>query len=173
MGQIIGDPQPIAPGEALVQELLWVHDALRQDLRIVQRLADRVSAGATAAQVHAEVADLRVNSAIWKFRANCLFFCRFVHGHHSLEDQHIFPRLRASDPALNPVVDRLESDHRLIAGDIHAIEVATDLLAQHEDTHSRAEVVTTLERLATRLLEHLAYEEETITPTLRTWNSWL
>jgi iron-sulfur cluster repair protein YtfE (RIC family) len=167
-----GDPQPTSPGEALFQELLWVHDMLRRDLATVRELADRVAAGLETDLLQAALDDLRTNSALWKFRANCLYYCRFVHHHHTLEDEHMFPALRRSDPALAPVVDTLEADHRRIAEDLHAVQGVARRLASDESPAARAAMVTALSGLADRLLTHLSYEEDSIGPALRAWQQW-
>jgi iron-sulfur cluster repair protein YtfE (RIC family) len=167
-----GNPQPVAPGEALFQELLWVHDMLRRDLATVRDLAERVQAGLEVDIVQAALDDLRTNSTLWRFRANCLYYCRFVYHHHTLEDAHLFPALRRSDPALAPVVETLEADHRRIAEDLHAVQAVARRLAQDESPAARAAMVSALSGLAERLLAHLAYEEDSIGPALRGWQEW-
>jgi iron-sulfur cluster repair protein YtfE (RIC family) len=172
MESISGDPQPVAPGEALFHELLWVHDMLRRDLATVRELADRVAAGLDAIDVQVEITSLQTNSALWKFRANCLYYCRFVHAHHTLEDDQLFPSLRRSNPDLNPVVDKLEADHRRIAEDIHAIQTVARRLGEEDSPATRGAMVDALNGLAERLLEHLAVEEDAVAPTMRSWKRW-
>jgi hypothetical protein len=164
--------QPMSPGEMFVQELLWVHSILRRDLAIVRELAERVLAGASPAEVRAEIGSLQTNSPLWKLRVNCLYYCRFVHAHHGLEDRMLFPALRRSNPALGPVVDRLEADHRRVSDYLDAVEEAADRLIQEDTSDARQELVGHLNRLAEHLLRHLDYEEENVSPTLRTWTGW-
>ena len=38
----------------------------------------------------------------WTLGAFCESYCRIVAGHHTLEDQSIFPHLRARDAGLAP-----------------------------------------------------------------------
>jgi hypothetical protein len=159
-------------GERFVQELLWIHSILRQDLETVRRLAEEVAAGKAAEDVRADVATLQTNSPLWQLKAGCLYYCRFVHTHHTIEDAHFFPALRRSNPALGPVVDKLEADHRKVSdlcGDVGA--AAADLVRDETPT-VRARVVDTLNALRDCLLVHLAYEEEQVGPTLRTWTRW-
>lgn len=167
-----GNPRPVAPGEALFQELLWVHAMLRRDLATVRALAERVAAGEEAPAVQAEIAALETNSALWKFRANCLYYCRFVHHHHTLEDQYVFPAIRHSDPALEPVIVRLEADHRTIAVYLGDVSAAARRLGQADDQARRAALLAALNCLGDDLLAHLTYEEESIGPTLRSWGHW-
>ena len=37
--------------------------------------------------------------------------------HHGAEDRQLFPELRETNPALNPVIDRLEGDRRRVSDD--------------------------------------------------------
>jgi iron-sulfur cluster repair protein YtfE (RIC family) len=160
------------PGEHLVQELLWVHGMIRGDLETVRELARRVRDGAAPHEVRAEIGALQTNSPLWKLRVNCLYYCRFVHSHHGGEDYHLFPALRRSDPALEPVVDKLEADHRKVSDILDEVEDAADDLVRHDTTDGRERVVESLNTLAEHLLAHLDYEERSITPTLRRWERW-
>jgi iron-sulfur cluster repair protein YtfE (RIC family) len=164
--------QQSGPGELLVQELLWVHSMIRHDLQTVEQLADQVRAGAPPEQVRAEIGSLQTSSPLWKLRVNCLYYCRFVHSHHRLEDRMLFPALRRSNPALGPVVDKLEADHRRVSDYLDEVEVAADSLVHQDTVDSRRRMVGALNVLAEHLLAHLAYEEETISPTLRAWEGW-
>lgn len=158
-----------AQGEALYQDLLWVHGLLRQDLATVERLAVEVAAGAGAEQVVAEVRALETTGPLWRLRASCLHYCRFVHHHHRLEDRALFPELRRVNPALGPVVDRLQQDHRRVAGLIEAVEAAVDALDRLDAPGTRAGVGEALDALAAHLLAHLELEEESVAETLRRW----
>lgn len=146
----------------MVQELKWVHDSIRADLRRVRDLAAAVSAGLPADDIRAGVESLATNTPLWQLKLNCLHHCRFVHGHHTLESAVLFPELRRSNPALNPVVDKLEADHASIAA----------LLAEIESADDRDALVDLLDRLSADLLAHLAFEEENISDTLQTWQRW-
>ena len=167
-----GAQGPIPLGEQFVQELLWVHGMIRHDLDTVRQLADRVRAGALPDQVRAEIGELQANSPLWKLRFTCLHYCRFVHTHHRIEDRLLFPALRHSNPALNPVVEKLEADHRRVSDYLDEVEAAADRLVGEDTDLHRQHVVDALQALAEHLLAHLAYEEETISPTLRGWDRW-
>jgi Hemerythrin HHE cation binding domain len=160
------------PGRHLLDELLWVHDRIRHDLDICTELARRAADGLAADEVRAEIRSLQTNGPLWKLRVNCLYYCRFVHAHHNLEDVAIFPGLRAHDPALTPVVDRLEADHRSVSDQLDEVEAAADALLAEDAADPRARVVTALDELAAGLLAHLTYEEEAIGPTILEWDGW-
>ena len=82
----------------------------------------------------------------------------------------LFPAVRRAAPQhLAVTVDRLEVDHRKVSAVLNEIEaLAHDL----DDSSARAALVEALTRLSTGLLEHLAYEEETIGPILDGWGEW-
>ena len=76
---IESDPQARKPGEDLLQELKWVHNALRQDLALCQELAGQVAAGVAPEYVREQVKSLQTRSPLWKLRVNCLYYCRLLH----------------------------------------------------------------------------------------------
>jgi len=167
------EPAQSAPfGELLFQELKWIHGVLRRDLGTYLRLAEEAAQGAPAERLERDVVQLETRSPLWMIRTNCLYYCRFVHGHHTLEDRHLFPALRRSNPALGPVVDRLEADHRRVAEYLKEIEAAADELVAEDTGEGRERLIGSLNSLAEHLLAHLAYEEENISPTLRQWDRW-
>ena len=166
---LAGDEQP---GDHLVRELLWIHGVLRADLEIVRRLADEILDGKEPVRIRAEIAQLQTRSPLWQLKVNCLYYCRFVHLHHTGEDVHLFPALRRSDPALGPVVDKLEADHRKVSHILDEVERAADDLLRADTPAARQRLITGLDELTEHLLAHLAYEETSITPALRSWDRW-
>jgi hypothetical protein len=156
-------------GEALYHDLLWVHGLLRQDLATVERLAVEAVEGGAAEDVVAGVRTLETTGPLWRLRASCLHYCRFVHHHHRLEDVALFPELRRVNPALGPVVDRLQEDHRRVAGLLERVESAAAVLDREDTPEARAAVAEALDALAAHLLAHLELEEESVAETLRRW----
>jgi hypothetical protein len=149
--------------QAFFEELLWVHGMIRQDLTTVRELAERVAAGMGPEELDERIRSLRANGPLWALKVNCLHYCRFVHGHHRLEDVALFPALRRADPELAPAIERLEGDHRRVAEQLDELEAAVAGLGED----GRGRVVDALKALADDLLVHLALEEETIGPALR------
>ena len=159
-------------GEALVAELRWVHDMIRRDLRTVRQMADDVTAGLPAEQIQAGIAALAAGGPLWQLKVNCLHYCRFVHSHHHAESVLLFPALRNADPALNPVVDKLEADHLNVSRLLDEVGTAARALGDREDPALREQLRAALQGLSSDLLAHLEYEEEHISGTLRTWSHW-
>src|SRR5690242_2398485 len=108
-------------------ELQWIHSVIRSDLEIVREMAADTAAGEPASGIQARLRTLAAASPLWQLRISCLHYCRFVHSHHHAESVLLFPALRRANPALNPVVDKLEADHASVS----------DLLAhlQYEKDH--------------------------------------
>jgi Hemerythrin HHE cation binding domain len=165
-------PSPTPRGEAMVAELKWVHDMIRRDLGTVRQLAADVQDGRPAAQVAARLKSLATRGPLWQLRINCLQYCHFVHSHHHLESVLLFPALRQANPALGPVVDRLEADHQRVSVLLDEVETAAGNLAAAESPEARQRLTAALEALSTDLLDHLAYEEENVADTMRTMNGW-
>jgi iron-sulfur cluster repair protein YtfE (RIC family) len=160
------------PGQQLFDELQWVHERIRHDLALCEDLAQRVSDGLSPEQVRAEIRELQTSSPLWKLRVNCLYYCRFVHSHHHAEDVLLFPALRASDPAMEPVVDKLEADHRAVSDLLDEVEAAADALLVEDAGDVRNRVIVALGDLRGELIAHLSYEEQMAGPTIRSWTSW-
>ena len=159
-------------GEALVDELKWVHGLIRRDLISIRELAADLENGLSAGDAVAAVRSLEVSGPLWRLKINCLQYCRFVHAHHHAESALLFPRLRRSNPALGPVVDKLEADHAVVSDLLDDVSaVAADLASQEEPT-TRKRLIDALGDLSAVLLAHLDYEEEHIADTLRTWAGW-
>lgn len=156
----------------LFDELLWVHSMIRRDLGIVSALAGDVAGGLEPGEVRERLESLKVEGPLWQLKVNCLHYCRFVHSHHRLEDAAIFPNLRRVNPELDPVVDRLEADHRRVSGLLAAVEASAAELEVDDSDGGRARVVEALEALSGVLLEHLEFEERSLESTLARMGSW-
>ncbi|MGA7731398.1 MAG: hemerythrin domain-containing protein [Chloroflexia bacterium] len=157
-------------GEALVQELLWIHGIIRDNLNTISKIVGEINDGAPAGQIRSQIDDLTANSAVWRLRVNCLHYCRLVHGHHHLEDMALFPGLRRANPDLCPVIDKLEADHVVVGEHLDRVEAAVQCIAT--EASARANLASALIELGEHLLAHLDYEEAGIAPTLRRLNDW-
>lgn len=140
------------------QQLVDIHDHLRSELRSVRDLIDQVTAGtldAGAARSHISTMTMRQNN--WTVGVYCESYCRVVTTHHTIEDQSVFPHLRGADPALAPVVDRLESEHRSIHDVLEGVDRA--LVAFVTRPGGAPALQAAVDLLTDTLLSHLSYEE--------------
>ena len=154
-------------GKALFEELLWVHSIIRRDLATVEQLAADVDEGLPGEAVQDALGELKTAGPLWKLKVNCLRYCGHVHAHHGAEDVLLFPALRAADPAIDPVVDRLEADHARVSDLLDAVEAAACALTETDGGDARRRVIDGLSELHVHLLEHLDYEEQNAGPTMR------
>jgi hemerythrin superfamily protein len=152
-----GDAAYSAHGRAIAGHLIEVHDHLRAELTQIRDLIRQVRDAEGAAQARSAINQMTLRNNRWTLGAYCASYCRVVTGHHSLEDQAVFPHLRAREPGLGPVIDRLASEHEIIH------KVLEDLDAELVALLARPGDFTRLQRaadvLTDVLLSHLAYEE--------------
>jgi hypothetical protein len=160
----------VSAANPLFQELLHIHGLIRADLAKVELLAEDCAGGAAPAELRERIAELKSSSLLWQLKLGCLRHCRFVHGHHGLEDRAVFPSVRRVAPELGPAIDRLERDHREVAALLGEVEAAALTV---EVDGGRERLVDGLGRLQTTLLDHLAREERDLEPALARMGSWL
>ncbi len=145
--------------------LVEVHDGLRAELTRLRDIVEQVVAGEEQAhRARNAINELTMRQNNWTLGAYCAQYCRFVTGHHGLEDRSVFPHLRRSDPALTPVLDRLESEHLVIHDVLEQLDEA--LVALVSGASGTAELKRVVDLLSSTLLEHLAYEEVELVPAL-------
>ncbi|MFG3708145.1 LLM class flavin-dependent oxidoreductase [Micromonospora sp. NPDC047670] len=163
------DPERAYPphDQANAQHLVDVHDGLRAELARLYDLVEQVGAGlvdAGTARSHINTMTIRQNK--WTLGTYCESYCRVVTTHHTLEDRGIFPHLRAGDPRLAPVLDRLEQEHHAIHDVLERVDRA--LVAFVSVSDGMAELRAAVDLLGDTLLSHLAYEErELVEPIAR------
>jgi alkanesulfonate monooxygenase SsuD/methylene tetrahydromethanopterin reductase-like flavin-dependent oxidoreductase (luciferase family) len=147
-----------ARGRAIGAHLIEVHDHLRSELDRVRDLVEQVRAGAMdPAAARSAINEMTLRQNDWTLGAYCASYCRVVTGHHTLEDEGIFPHLRSSEPGLAPVIDRLADEHKVIHHVLNEVDGAlVELLRNPGDFSALQHVVDVL---TDTMLSHLAYEE--------------
>jgi hypothetical protein len=156
-------PQQLASG----QHLIDVHDHLRAELEQIRDLVEQVAAGSLgvgAARSQINTMTMRQNN--WTLGVYCESYCRLVTTHHSIEDASLFPQLRRADPALTPVVNRLQEEHLVIHDVLEGVDKA--LVALVDGSADIANLRAAVDLLDDTLLSHLSYEErELVEPLAR------
>ncbi|MFI6737011.1 LLM class flavin-dependent oxidoreductase [Nonomuraea sp. NPDC050451] len=149
------------------RHLIDVHDHLRAELAQLRDLVDQVASGAIdagTARSHINTMTMRQNN--WTLGAYCESYCRLVTMHHTAEDAMVFPHLRRTEPALAPVLDRLQEEHHAIHKIIERVDRA--LVAFVGDPDGLGRLRETVDLLTDSLLSHLSYEErELVEPLAR------
>jgi hemerythrin-like domain-containing protein len=138
---------------AAAQHLVDIHNHLRRELAQIRTLLEEVEQGHLGVgEAREALHGMSIRRHSWNLGAYCAAYCSLLTQHHSLEDAMLFPRLRAGDPGLGPVLDRLSHEHHVIH---EVIERVDKTLTQPGQPGLRDAVET----LAEALLSHLDYEE--------------
>lgn len=154
-------------GRMAGRHLIDVHDHLRKELETVRDVIDQVRSGAMEiGRARSVINDLTMRQNDWTLGAYCAAYCRTVAEHHTVEDQAVFPNLRAADHDLGAILDRLTEEHHVI----HEVleEVDRRLVGVIEHPGDYRELQETVDLLTDTLLSHLSYEEyELVEPLAR------
>jgi iron-sulfur cluster repair protein YtfE (RIC family) len=156
--------QQLAAGRHLID----VHDALRSELTQLRDLIAQVAQGeAEAATARSFITRMTIRQNHWTLGTFCETYCRVVTQHHTLEDRSVFPHIQRSEPALAPVIERLEAEHETIAELLERVDQElVALVSSQED--GIAGVHRAVGLLTDALLSHFSYEErELIEPLAR------
>ena len=163
------------------RNLVAIHDHLRGELRQIRGAVEDVASGELdpgAARGLINRMTMRQNR--WTLGSFCAAYCRVVTIHHTIEDSHMFPALASDAPGLEPVLERLEAEHEVIADVLDRFDRALVLLVQEDDQDSSsplplhlsegsahahsadgpAEIRLLAAELSDLLLSHLGYEED-------------
>ena len=145
-------------GRFIGAHLIEIHDHLRDELDRVRDLVRQVREGAIdAGGARSAINEMTMRQNDWALGAYCAHYCRFVTGHHMLEDEAVFPHLRAMEAGLEPVIDRLADEHKIIHQVLNDVDQAlVDHLRNPADFTGLQQAVDVL---TDALLSHLAYEE--------------
>jgi deazaflavin-dependent oxidoreductase (nitroreductase family) len=138
--------------------LVEVHDWLRRELDELRRQVDEVLGGGSATL---ELPPPGLGQAIC---AHCLNSCGALKRHHTGEDMATFPMPARQFPALAPALTKLGEEHGVVArlqDEIHQL-VEGYIPGRSDPVRLRDD----LERLATKLEAHFAYEERTVATAL-------
>lgn len=154
-------------GRAAGRHLIDVHDMLRQELTELRGVLAEVREGAlSAGDARQSLNGMAMRQNDWALGAFCSRYCHAVARHHGLEDGAIFPHLSRSEPDLEPVLARLESEHVVIGEAIEAVDAA--LVGHINDPSDFAPLQRAIDLLTDALVSHLSYEErELVEPLAR------
>ena len=122
---------------------------------------EQVRGGRTsAAEARSYLNTMTLRQNYWTLGAFCAAYCRVVSVHHAIEDQSLFPDLKAADQSLAPILARLQHEHEGIAEVLGEIDAA--LVAMVESEERLDETQTAVAHLSDSLLAHLRYEEDSL-----------
>ena len=156
-------PATSSPAFCDTREMVMIHTFVRREFRLAAGVVRRVEEGDTArARVVADHLE---------------FIGRFLHHHHTVEDELLWPKMLERVPEeLAPIVHLMESQHEGVDALLGRID---GLLPQWRETASAAlrdELSGCYEELYVGLAEHLDAEEQRLLPlverciTVEEWN---
>lgn len=153
-----------AQGTLVGRHLVEVHEHYRGELRELRGLLERVTQGATTpAQARGALNRFAIRANNWTFGGLCQQECMALEEHHLTEDGSVFPYLRHRQPSLQPVLDRLDAEHRVIGDLLEDIDAALIHLVHHPS--EVGPISEAVDLLTDTMLSHFAYEEcELIAP---------
>ena len=153
-------------GRVAQRTLRGIHDHLRAEMAQVVRAVRAASTDAQgAADARALVAGMTMGVSFRALGSFCGQYCSVVDLHHRIEDAALFPDLRAADPELGPVLDRLSVEHVVVHEVLVELDRALVAMARAGAEELPA-VQDAVQRLSDDLLDHLAYEEQELLPAL-------
>jgi alkanesulfonate monooxygenase SsuD/methylene tetrahydromethanopterin reductase-like flavin-dependent oxidoreductase (luciferase family) len=154
-------------GRRVGQHLIDVHDGLRKELTELREVVAQVRDGAlSAGDARSALNEMALRQNDWTLGAFCSRYCRAVAQHHGLEDEAVFPHLAATDPDLEPVIERLTDEHLVIHDAIEGVDRALVRHISHPEDFDSLQAAIDL--LTDTLLSHLSYEEfELVEPLAR------
>ncbi len=99
------------------------------------------------------------------------FMLNELHGHHSIEDAHYFPRFQTFDKRLVRAFDMLDMDHHALDRHMHGLTEATNAVLASLSRGQRAKdevgaLLQVQEGFHRFLDRHLSDEEEVIVPVI-------
>jgi hemerythrin-like domain-containing protein len=140
-----------------------VHDHLRDNMKTLRVLIERAAKGEVkAGEVEETTGQLEMIANFRRFGNLCGQYCQFVHGHHSLEDQMLFPAIAAQGEVFRKIAERLQAEHAVVHELLMRLVDALNQLASEPSRETFETTKTIYEALERVLLSHLGYEEDAI-----------
>jgi hemerythrin-like domain-containing protein len=132
-------------------EMKTIHSAFRRELRLAPELIRSVEHGdrlqANIVATHLDLVD------------------RFLHHHHTIEDEMLWPKLLERVPTeIAPIVELMESQHHVVAELLEHTVVERAAWRKDADSARAAQLGAVYTRLYTALIEHLDAEEQHVMP---------
>jgi hemerythrin-like domain-containing protein len=144
---------PSAPADKPeTAQMKVIHKALRREFRLLPALVAGVAAGDT--ERASEIA--RHTSLV----------LAMLHEHHESEDELLWPLLHARVPLEESLIQTMETQHRVVADLVGAIQPDLPAWSRTADVAARDRLTDHLRQLQTALEEHLANEETAVLPLI-------
>ncbi|WP_108483029.1 hemerythrin domain-containing protein [Oceaniglobus ichthyenteri] len=96
------------------------------------------------------------------------FLLNQLHEHHTIEDDHYFPKLTILEPRLMAGFELLDRDHQALDGHISALADRTNAVLRGVSRDTAGALETHLAQFKTFLNRHLLDEEDLVVPIILT-----
>lgn len=166
------DTRPKAPDLPDVQphqrqaglHLKMIHNHHRKNMRTIRQLLDDIEKrGEISIPLEEVTQPLQdMEQAYKQFGALCGQHCQIIHGHHAVEDAHLFPALSAKAKTLSKVIDRLKAEHEIVHQLLVRIIAALDALFADTSDENFTTAKVLYDALDKLLASHFHYEESSI-----------
>jgi hemerythrin-like domain-containing protein len=154
---------PPATAPIDTRDMVCVHVFLRREFRLAAGVVREVRAG-----------DRRRSRVV---ADHLEFITRFLHNHHTAEDELLWPRLLERVPdELAPIVHLMEAQHEAVDSLLQQINHLVPGWRESAATEDRDRLAALFDALYPRLAEHLDAEEQRLLPlaarsvTLQEWH---
>ena len=149
------------------RHLKMIHDHHRQTLAALAEMLAAAEAGRIEPQeVRAAVEETAMARNLARFGTLCGQECQFIHIHHAIEDELMFPRLSAAATAFRAVIARLQEEHEVVHALLLRLIGDLEELAAEPGPDRLAPAAETFRTLVRFLLSHFDYEEASICDAL-------
>jgi hemerythrin-like domain-containing protein len=147
------DGQPNLDG----RDMLMMHNLFRRELALMPGLVGGVAAGDhDRAQIIADHMEAVI---------------AVLHGHHTHEDENIWPLLLNRCTQAARLVGLMEGQHQQVATLLHQVHEKLSIWRDSVTVESREALVDALDRLAPALKEHLSTEENRVVPLMEQYTT--
>jgi hemerythrin-like domain-containing protein len=144
-----------AVGPVATVEMKALHSAFRREFGMAAALVRAVPPGAVTRAVAVE--------------GHLEFVERFLHHHHTLEDELLWPKLLGRVPVeIAPVVELMESQHEVVADCLQRTAALRGEWRTAADPAVGEQLASLYQRLNAALVEHLDAEESRVMPLVET-----
>ena len=146
----MGKTDPNGPADTRLMGI--IHEALRRDLRRTRTVL--ISTPPPGDDQREAIAE------------HLGWMMRFLHAHHTTEDQGLYPMVRARNPAAAALLDQMHSDHEVIAPAIGRFDAAAASYGRSNTGGDAERLLVALDDLEEHLLPHLRREEDEMMPVV-------
>jgi iron-sulfur cluster repair protein YtfE (RIC family) len=112
------------------------------------------------------ITSMQMVSNMRQFGNLCGATCQMLTGHHSIEDQWMFPALLGHSDGLNKVVNRLRAEHLVIHDLLENLEHAARGLINGPSSANAKQLRTAFARLEGFVKSHFGYEQTELEESL-------